>query len=489
METASRRHANPFQATRELRRSVAVTRYDEPVTSHSFPGNKARRPRPTNGALSPQIETAVAQAGEQRARRVRNDLEKDVRKAREDLRVVTHYETRRSRSYDEGEDVASLKQIIKDQQRRISELEAENERLKMEKVLGTGRERPVRIQSAADAPRDPMPRDRYAESQTPTRAHHEQRRDVALQRATRRQRKPEPRYVEPPPGTPPPPDGEPPPTPRGEVRIPQEASQRSSRMRRARDEQRMREDLARTVSVTRDDEPLTLYVAHDNVPLGEAMRGKKSDVLIETKHSSGKLCFVYGRVGYSGPAGEAPDASGALQLGSRGCWVLSLESCHARCVDPATKRRLATFECLSLIEGEAIPFSTIEDCRSFFRGCTSRVDVVLAPQRLRDDGRPPKSLVSVNEAPYLPYWDTDTPPRRLAPQFRSAGVGYIRLGDDMSRNGLSFISCDAASFLLDAGHAAPSASSTGRRRLEVAAPVDPSPLARSRKGVPAVHQW
>merc|ERR1719271_1121262 len=95
----------------------------------------------------------------------------------------------------------------------------------MKKVLGTGRERPVRIQSAADAPRDPMPRDRYAESQTPTRAHHEQRRDVALQRATRRQRKPEPRCVEPPP-------------PRGEVRIPQEASQRSSRMRRARDEQR-----------------------------------------------------------------------------------------------------------------------------------------------------------------------------------------------------------------------------------------------------------
>ena len=111
--------------------------------------------------------------------------------------------------------------------------------------------------------------------------------------------------------------------------------------------------------------------------------------------------------------------------------------------------------------------------------------MVLAPQRLRDDGRPPKSLVSVNEAPYLPYWDTDSPPRRLAPQFRSAGVGYIRLGDDMSRNGLSFISCDAASFLLDAGHAP---STTGRRRLE-AAPVDPSPLARARKGGPAVHQW
>jgi len=57
----------------------------------------------------------------------------------------------------------------------------------------------------------------------------------------------------------------------------------------------------------------------------------------------------------------------------------------------------------------------------------------------------------------------------------------------MSRNGLSFISCDASSFLLDAGHA-PAPSATGRRRLE-AAPVDPSPLARSRKGAPAVHQW
>ena len=39
---------------------------------------------------------------------------------------------------------------------------------------------------------------------------------------------------------------------------------------------------------------------------------------------------------------------------------------------------------------------------------------------------------------------------------------------------------------VDAGHA-PAPSATGRRRLEV--PVDPSPLARARKGAPAVHQW
>ena len=215
--------------------------------------------------------------------------------------------------------------------------------------------------------------------------------------------------------------------------------------------------------MTRDDEPLTLYVAHDNVPLGEAMRGKKSDVLIETKHSSGKLCFVYGRVGYSGPAGEAPDASGA-SVGSRGCWVLSLESCHARCVDPATKRRLATFECLSLIEGEAIPFSTIEDCRAFFRGCTSRVDVVLAPQRLRDDGRPPKSS----------FLSMKHPTCRIGTRIHRRGGWRRNSGARASATSALATTCRATAcpsspatrrpFLLDAGHA-PSASSTGRRRL------------------------
>ena len=476
METASR--ANPFQSTRELRRSVAIHRYDEPVTSDSFPGRRPRHQPRTGAALSPQIETAVEHAAE-------------VRRSRA---APAHTQRRR---LVEDEDAESLRQIISDQRRRISELEAENERLRADanltKVLG-GRPGALRVQSAADARQEP-PGERFVGSQTPTRAHAESRRDGALQRATRqRVQRREPvgqrdRYAAPPPGTPPPPDGEPPPTPRGEIRIKNEPIERQSRMRRARDEQRTREDLARTTSVPAQEDPLTIYIAHDNVPLGRAMVQGQSDVLIETKHASGKLCFVYGRVGYSGPCEDAP-CTGALQVGSRGCWVLSLDGCYARCVDVATKCRLSNFECLSLLEGETIPFSTPDECRSFFRGCTSRVDVVLAPQRLRDDGKPPKSMVSVGEAPFLPYWDNDTPPRRLAPQFRSAGVGYIRLGDDMSRNGLSFISCDASTFLLDAGHdAAPPASLTSRARLrsrdEV---VDPSPLARSRKGGPPVHQ-
>ena len=39
----------------------------------------------------------------------------------------------------------------------------------------------------------------------------------------------------------------------------------------------------------------------------------------------------------------------------------------------------------------------------------------------------------------------------MAPQFRSQGVGYLRLGDDMSRYGTAFLSMDAGKTFLDGG--------------------------------------
>ena len=39
----------------------------------------------------------------------------------------------------------------------------------------------------------------------------------------------------------------------------------------------------------------------------------------------------------------------------------------------------------------------------------------------------------------------------MAPQFRSQGIGYIRLGDDMSMYGVAFLSVDAGSTFLDYG--------------------------------------
>ena len=209
----------------------------------------------------------------------------------------------------------------------------------------------------------------------------------------------------------------------------------------------MREDLARTVSVTRDDEPLTLYVPHDNV-LGEAMPKNSST---ETKHSSGKLCFVYGRVGHSGPAGEAPRR--VLSNSVLEAAVLSLESC-TRAAPILLRNGDLLLLSVSLIEGEAIPFGY--DRRSF-------LEVVhRSTSSWRRSGcgrrRPPKSS-SVNEAPYLLHWDTDAS-GRLAPH-SSGGRGYIRFSAPCAT---ALASSPATRLRFARRGPRASASSTGRRR-------------------------
>jgi len=57
-----------------------------------------------------------------------------------------------------------------------------------------------------------------------------------------------------------------------------------------------------------------------------------------------------------------------------------------------------------------------------------RLDVVLAPQVLQGD--------------WYPYWEVESG-RKMAAQFRSSGVGYLRLADDMGRFGKCFLSVDA----------------------------------------------
>ena len=87
----------------------------------------------------------------------------------------------------------------------------------------------------------------------------------------------------------------------------------------------------------------------------------------------------------------------------------------------------------------------------------------------------------------MPYWDNDSPPRKLAPQFRSAGVGYIRLGDDMSRSGLAFVSCDGTSFLSNEGGAEPPPSSAAvnvtRARLRGESNASHSPSHRGSRSI------
>lgn len=65
--------------------------------------------------------------------------------------------------------------------------------------------------------------------------------------------------------------------------------------------------------------------------------------------------------------------------------------------------------------------------------------------------------------------------RKMAPQFRSQGIGYIRLGDDFSMYGVAFLSVDAGNTFLDYGIAdvGPGGTGIGQRPppLVTAAPV------------------
>ena len=53
--------------------------------------------------------------------------------------------------------------------------------------------------------------------------------------------------------------------------------------------------------------------------------------------------------------------------------------------------------------------------------------------------------------------------RKMAPQFKSNGVGYIRLGDDMSKNGVAFLSGDKCVNFFSSKNVSPTAAEGGER--------------------------
>jgi len=59
--------------------------------------------------------------------------------------------------------------------------------------------------------------------------------------------------------------------------------------------------------------------------------------------------------------------------------------------------------------------------KGWLKGAKSRVDVILDPHCMGE------------------WYPLKERTRKMAPQFKSNGVGYIRLGDDMSKNGVAFL--------------------------------------------------
>jgi hypothetical protein len=93
---------------------------------------------------------------------------------------------------------------------------------------------------------------------------------------------------------------------------------------------------------------------------------------------------------------------------------------------------------VSLVHCTAFGYQWFSYCsqalRELLKPCVAHVDVILDPYH--------------TSLQWFPYWEGA---RRMAPQFRSRGIGYLRLGDDMSQYGAAFLSLDAGHTYLDGG--------------------------------------
>ena len=199
---------------------------------------------------------------------------------------------------------------------------------------------------------------------------------------------------------------------------------------------------------------LHLFVAHDNPQLGNTVHmhlrtdpSGSMGFMMETKHMEADTkkeltCFIVGEIAYSGPFEGIQGAMclGEEQRGSLCLVCTNLRGYKADIKAYPTQPRGEVIE-IDLSMGCApgtmpkhqYTLDTEEQLKMFLKPCTGRVDFILDPS---------------HTGLFYPYWEGR---RKMAPQFRSKGVGYLRLGDDMSNYGTAFLSLDAGNTYLDNG--------------------------------------
>jgi hypothetical protein len=196
-------------------------------------------------------------------------------------------------------------------------------------------------------------------------------------------------------------------------------------------------------SASIEEDPIhhALWIVHDNPQLGDKIvysGPKKMECMMETKEPGKKNCvrILMGDIDFIGKVKDA----GLGRVGGReneiGTECIRLRNAKGFYVDHnLAASRLSkdksvyefqlSDENAHVLTGEFASMSVAE----FFKDCKGAIDVILDPQK--DVGG------------WYPQREASDGGRRVAPQFRSKGVGYIRLGDDMSENGLAFLSSNA----------------------------------------------
>lgn len=183
---------------------------------------------------------------------------------------------------------------------------------------------------------------------------------------------------------------------------------------------------------------MALLIAHDNPQLGKTIRNmvlKQGSVLcmLESHNGKGSSHFLLGDIVFSGDF-EALGQNSCVEQRGSGCLILS--QLYLAVVDTKSLQQRPGIQDIIEIE---LPFPSqncddLEALENFWRPCRSRVDVILDPYH--------------SNQRWFPYFEGR---RKMAPQFRSRGVGYLRLGDDMSNFGTAFLSADGGQTYLDHG--------------------------------------
>jgi hypothetical protein len=188
-----------------------------------------------------------------------------------------------------------------------------------------------------------------------------------------------------------------------------------------------------------------LWIVHDNPQLGDRIvtsGPKKMECMLETKEPGKKNCvrILLGDIDFIGRVNDAGLGKAVGREGREdnavGTECIRIRNAKGYYVDHnlaaarlSKDKSVYEFhlgeENAHLLTGKSASKTVAE----FFKDCNGAIDVILDPQK--DVGG------------WYPQREAGDGGRRVAPQFRSKGVGYIRLGDDMSENGLAFLSSDA----------------------------------------------
>jgi hypothetical protein len=184
-----------------------------------------------------------------------------------------------------------------------------------------------------------------------------------------------------------------------------------------------------------------LFIAHDNPQLGYSISSQLvtddtgMKLMIESKDENNLTYFLNATIVYSGDVDGVEGADSTNPRGSQFIVCTDLQAIKAD-IKSFPIRTMGDIQEIKIDGVEPDCFVDVSDQEkliSFLTPCVSRVDVILDPSHTNT---------------WYPYWEGR---RKMAPQFRSKGIGYIRLGDDMSRFGKAFLSLDAGASYLDDG--------------------------------------